>query len=119
MDVYVVWKQPHDDIEDCYMGDENIVGVYINELIAYKTACVKQVTEYLNNCDDDVHERTEDWLQDNPFPDAEEPNVDVWKTYYKIVTPTELAYTLHDATRGDELLYNTYHVTKKDVQMYS
>jgi hypothetical protein len=55
MQVYVVWNQEHDEEDVAYMGDDNITGVYTNELTAYKTACIKQVHEHLyyyNECDE-------------------------------------------------------------------
>lgn len=48
MKVYIVWSQPHDGEGDVFMGNHNIIGVYTSELIAFKTASVKQVYEYMN-----------------------------------------------------------------------
>lgn len=123
MNVYVVWKQPHDGEEDCYMGDENIKGVYTSELLAYKTACIKQVYEHLE-CDIEcetgtVKENMEEWLQDNPFPDAEETDIKVWKDYFNIITDDNFAYKIHeDENRYNYVpLYDQYHVTVKELQI--
>ena len=121
MNVYVVWSQPHDSKGDVYMGDHNIIGVYISELIAYKTACVKQVYEHMEH--DDFKEEMEDWLYENPFPDAEEDDVNVWQNYFKVVCNDNF---INDKLKKEyshwnsnwyKPLYIQYHVTKMELQI--
>ena len=116
MNVYVVWSQPHDSKGDVYMGDHNIIGVYISELIAYKTACVKQVYEHMEH--DDFKEEMEDWLYENPFPDAEEKDVNVWREYFNLLSNDDFAYKIYGVDIYSFVpLYTQYHVTKQDLQI--
>lgn len=57
------------------------------------------------------------WLQNNPFPDAEEPDVEVWKKYYENVTNDEFVFNLNDRFKSNIPEYVQYHVTKRELQL--
>lgn len=104
MQVYVVWNQEHDEEDVAYMGDDNITGVYTNELTAYKTACIKQVHEHLyyyNECDEieGEDEKMKEWLCENSFPNPDETDVDVWKKYFDIVSDKNFVKIKQNKTR--------------------
>lgn len=120
MDIYVVWKEPHDGNKDYIMGNDNIEGVYINELLAYKTGCIKQVYDYLDMVGDNVQDNMKEWMQNNPLPDVEETDVEVWKKYFNIVADNYFIFNLYkddDDRYGDNIpFYNKYHITKKVIK---
>lgn len=122
MQVYVVWNQRHDE-EDYDCNGADITGVYTNELTAYKTACVKQVHEHLYYYDvwgkiEDEDDTMKEWLYENPFPDAEETDVNVWKKYFDIVSDDKFVYKIKqdkkDKTRPIPP-YEQYQVTEEDL----
>lgn len=104
--VYVVWEQPHhpNGEEQPDMWDSHIIGVYVNELDAYKAGCVKQVYFYLEHYDEDKKENMKEWVDENPFPDAEETDVQVWKKYHEIVSSCGFANKL----TGEKHYYDDY-----------
>lgn len=123
MDVYIVWNQTYDYEDNVYMGNDNIVGVYVNKLTAYKTACTKQVYEHLNqccgdkrnSCCDEEDEEMKKWLYDNPFPNEEEKNIEVWEKYFDIISDEEFVFKI----RGDNFTscYRRYNITKEHLNL--
>ncbi len=109
MDTYIVWasKFNYDDIP-C-TGDDDILGVFTDELMAYQVACVKQIELFRKDNDKNL---TTHWLQDHTFPSSDD-DLETWKTYFELVTNDETIEKVNDVDRLKECDFELVHVTKK------
>lgn len=114
MELYTVWISHYNcDDEPCF-GDDDIVGVYSNELTAYQVACVKQVKLYSNpyELDDETDGgNIMDWLEENIFP-SNDDDLQTWKTYFENLTDDETIKYIKDCTRTKDVDYDILHVTR-------
>lgn len=121
MELYIVWYTNHcSDNEVIYYGDENIIGVFSNELTAYQVGCVEQLRLYNNdrNIDIDIiYIRVLNWLEDNPFPSMA-GDLNYWKTYFDLVSDDETIENILLVDRFKDIDFSQVHITKKEMDVF-
>jgi hypothetical protein len=108
MDTYIVWTSKFYD-EVSWTGDDDIIGVFTDELRAYQVACVKQIELFNTHYKNDL---TTHWLQDHTFPSSDD-DLETWKKYFELVTDDETIEKVNDVDNLKECDFELVHVTKK------
>jgi len=113
MDVYVVWNSAYHCYQLPYVGDnDDIIGVFIDELNAYKIACHEQIEKYNKN---DI-DRLTIWLIDHTFPSNDD--LSTWKDYLDLLTSHETITEINDGMLLKECQIDVIHVTKKQLDVF-
>ena len=111
LNIYVVWISEYNFDEVPYSGDDCIVGVYTEELTAYKIASVKQVKIYNSRTEFDGDSPIKDWLEENTFPSVDD-DLQTWKKYFEILTSDKTIEYVYDVFRVKDTDHDVVHVTK-------
>lgn len=110
--VYVVFKVMYDDEGTDFQfvnPQEDIVGVFTSELIAYKTGALKQLQLFV----DDDSRNIEKWLKDNPFPESD--NVDVYRDYFQLITSDDTIMELLNPGGFDLPIHTRVYFCEKEM----
>jgi hypothetical protein len=117
MKLYIVWSVSYNQDEVEYADDENIIGVFSDELIAYQVGCVKQVEAYKDGYYS-KSEQLREWLEDNTFP-ATTDDLDTWKAYFNLISDDDTIEFVHDVSRLKDTDFERIHVTAKTLDEYN
>lgn len=116
MKLYIVWSASYNQDEVEYTCDDNIIGVFSDELTAYQVGCVKQVEAYYENYYSES-EKLRKWLEDNTFP-ATTDELTTWKAYFFLISDDETIEIIHDVDRLKDTDFKRIHVTAKMLDDY-
>jgi hypothetical protein len=114
MDVYIVWNFRYNCDEVPCFGDKDIIGVFSDELTAYKVACITQIKKYKSSCRREKNDQPRIWLEKHPIPSSNDV-LEVWDDYLCLLTSDDVITEMNDVMRIKDWDFEVINVTKKQV----